>query len=110
MLHRPIIREGLPCQEVIEMPEEVVVSGREIGSIRRVRKGFIPQLMECLRRSLRDMWVAIVMQHEDTIFVDHCWMLAGKITVYFMEFSTVTICSDGSPRLRKIIIADPFFI
>jgi len=35
MLHRLIITEGLPFQEVIEMSEKVVVSGRGIGEFGR---------------------------------------------------------------------------
>ena len=101
MLHRPIIREGLPCQEVIEMPEEVVVTGREVGGIRQVRKGSILQLMESLYRSLRDVWVGIVMQHEGIMCADHCWMLADNFAVHFMEFSTVTICSNDFPSPEK---------
>ena len=92
MLHRPIIREGLPCQEVTEMPEDVVVTGREVGGIRWVRKGFILQLMESLHRSLRDVW-GVLSCNMRIISADNCWMLADKFVVHFMEFSTVTISS-----------------
>lgn len=35
----------------------------------------------------------IVMQQYKS--VDHCWILADKFAVHFIEFSTVKICSDG---------------
>ena len=101
MLHRPIISEGLPCQEVIEMPEVMVVNGREVGRICWMRKGFIFQLMESLHHPLCDMWASIVVQHEDIMSVDHCWMLVEKFVVHFMEFSTVTICIDGFTSPEK---------
>jgi len=59
------------------------------------------QHMENLHRSLRDMWVGIVMQHQDTTSVNRCWMLADKFVVHFVELRTITICSDGFSSPEK---------
>ena len=64
-------------------------------------ESFILQLMESLHRSLCDVWAGMAMQHEDTMSVDQCWMLADKFAVHLMEFSTVTICSDGFTSPEK---------
>jgi len=83
-LNHPIIRKGLTLEEMIEMPKDVVVNGREIVEIRRVTKGFILLLMgRCVGRHCYATW-----QLGGTISADCCWMVAYKFAVHFIAFST----------------------
>lgn len=75
-----LVVKAFSLQKVVERLEEVVVSWQEVRWTWWMKQNFLAQFIQLLKHRLCDVWLAIVVDKNSTLF---CWPMPAATIVVF---------------------------
>ena len=81
--------EAFFAREVVEMHEKVIIGGRDVRSIWRMRQSLVARFIQLLQGQLSNMRASIVMEENWSLHIDQSRAHTLKLLVHFVNLSAV---------------------
>ena len=85
----------------VNMLEDVVVSWQEVRWIWQMRQNFIAQFIQFLKHRLCDVQSGIVVEKNEALSVDQCWLQALQFLVHLFNLLSILLRCNGFTRIQK---------